>query len=92
MLINVKRLHNYVNIDATEIQVTGNNFVACPKPGPGFPTMYDVVFILLFHGLRWESDCCLTPTQQFVIYFMAVWDVHLVDIGVTVLLLFIIVI
>jgi len=33
------------------------HFCACPKPGPGFPTSYAMVFFVLSE-LRWEARCC----------------------------------
>ena len=30
-------------------------FCACPKPRPGFPMSYVMVFLFVFNGLRWET-------------------------------------
>ena len=43
------------------------HFCSCPKPEPGFPTPYVVVFVV-FNGLRWEvvSIVCFVDTGGIV--------------------------
>jgi hypothetical protein len=49
-------------ISVLEIQLTNlsnpPHLCACPKPGPGFPTPYVLVFVVLWFVIRGGSFCC----------------------------------
>jgi len=99
VLINVKRLHNYVNIDATEIQVTGNNLATFCCMSKARAWISNNVWRSIYFTVPWFEvrEWLLFNANSAICHLYhggLRWElaVHFVDIGVTVLLLFIFVI